>query len=89
MQASAVNPQLNESGMPVPSQDELPMLPVVRVEIPSDIEAVQAESLEVAVKWRVTTRQVFTWYIERGYKVMAFYRDPKSGRCFYGLIQEL
>jgi len=63
-------------------------MPAVRVEIPADIHAVKALSLTAAKQWRLSTRRVFTGYLKRGYKVRTFYRDSKSGRCFYELNKE-
>jgi predicted GNAT superfamily acetyltransferase len=59
--------------------------PLVRVEIPPDIHAVQAASLEQAAAWRADTRRAFEHFLARGYAVTGFYRDRDSGRCFYVL----
>lgn len=57
--------------------------PLVRVEVPADIEAVQRESLEEAARWRRVTREAFLAWMGRGYRVVGFLREPGSGRCFY------
>ncbi|MFQ5770019.1 MAG: hypothetical protein ACE5HX_05750 [bacterium] len=80
-----VNTQLREDGVPTPIVIELPTIQAVRVEIPANIESIQAESLDLAARWRATTRRAFLWYLERAYQVEIFYRDPVSERCFYGL----
>ena len=85
--APIVNTKIWENGCFVPFTGELVKLPNIRVEIPADIQAVKAESVEIARQWRENTRRVFTWYLEQGYEVKAFYRDSASGRCFYGLAQ--
>ncbi|MFQ6114179.1 MAG: GNAT family N-acetyltransferase [bacterium] len=80
-----VNTQLREDGLPIPMEGELPLQPTLRIEIPSEIEVIQDESLELAAQWRANTRKAFLFYMERGYQVTSFYRDPESGRCFYVL----
>jgi predicted GNAT superfamily acetyltransferase len=86
MQAPVVNPPLSEDDSVPRLEEEPPLSPMVRVEIPPDILDVQTESLETAAQWRAATRRAFVRYLERGYRVKAFYRDPENGRCFYGLI---
>lgn len=83
MQSPVVNLPLGENGSAARFADE----PMVRVEIPPDILDVQTESLETATRWRIDTRRAFVRYMERGYRIKAFYRDPENGRCFYGLIE--
>jgi predicted GNAT superfamily acetyltransferase len=65
----------------------LPEAPRVRVEIAADIQALKAAQPERARAWRRRTRHAFTTYMERGWRVEAFFREP-SGRCFYGLERE-
>lgn len=84
-QAPVVNTNLAEGGVPVPIACALQAVPMVRIEIPVQILAVQKASLELAGRWRASTREAFLWYQEHGYQVAAFYRDPESGRCFYVL----
>lgn len=85
LESPIVNSQVASDGIVRLVQGELPIRPEVRVEIPSDIQVVKHESLEEAAAWRDNTRKTFTWYMRRGYRVGAFYRDLRSGRCFYGL----
>lgn len=59
--------------------------PVVRVEVPPDVAAVQDRSLAEAAAWRAWTRPAFTEGLRRGYRIAGFYRDDASGRCFYVL----
>lgn len=75
----------NAGGQLRPAVDELPLLPVVRVEIPNDILAVKKADLAVGQAWRETTRTVLTHYLDAGYRVTTFYRDTESGRCYYCL----
>ncbi|HSF41410.1 MAG TPA: hypothetical protein VLT87_16545, partial [Thermoanaerobaculia bacterium] len=64
---------------------ELPDAPLVRIEIPENIQDVKTERPDEASAWRGSTRRAFEHYLGRGYRVDAFYRDPGEGRCFYGL----
>jgi predicted GNAT superfamily acetyltransferase len=66
----------------------LPAAPRVRVEISPDIQALKAVEPEPAWEWRRRTRLALPAYMGRGWRVDAFYRDPASGRCFYGLQRE-
>lgn len=72
--------------VPVANEDELPESGAVRVEIPSDIQAVKAESPRQAARWRATTRRALLHYLGRGYRVTALLRDAES-RVFYGLTR--
>jgi predicted GNAT superfamily acetyltransferase len=60
--------------------------PAVRVEIPTDIQALKLAMPEVARSWRATTRRVFESYLGRGYGVAGFYSEADSQRCFYYLV---
>lgn len=62
--------------------------PVVRVEIPVDIEVIQRVSLAEAARWRKGTRSAFLDSIERGYRVVGFYREDEAGPCYYMLAHE-
>ena len=52
------------------------------IEIPADIAAVQARSLEEAATWRAVTRGAFLDALGHGLSVVGFQRDAE-GRCFY------
>jgi predicted GNAT superfamily acetyltransferase len=61
----------------------------VRIEIPSDLEAIKNNESAVSAKtWRLNTRRAFLWYQERGYTVDGFVTDAQTGRCFYCLIRQ-
>jgi chorismate synthase len=66
----------------------LPDAPRVRVEIPASIQILKADDEERAYAWRLSTRRAFEEYRGRGYRVDAFWRDPRDQRCFYGLTAE-
>jgi len=57
--------------------------PAVRVQIPLDIGAVQRESLDLAFRWRLATRDAFTAALAAGYRVDGFLRDEAAARGFY------
>lgn len=59
--------------------------PVLRVEIPVDIDAVQRVSMEEAARWRRTTRAAFLAALERGYEVIGFERGSAAGPFYYVL----
>ncbi len=50
------------------------------IEIPSDINALQRESPELAARWREATRRAFKEAIASGYTVEEFYRFSRKGR---------
>ncbi len=81
--APVVNSELRADGSPNPVDAELPSATAVRVEVPEDIQRAKADSHQVALRWRATTRRAFLWYLERGYRVTGFRRDPDTHRCFY------
>lgn len=87
LNAPTVNSEIHDQEA-VPVQPEFPDAPLVRVEVPPDIEQVKAESMDVGRKWRECTRRAFLWYMDRGYIVGGFYRDSGTGRCFYHLNKE-
>jgi predicted GNAT superfamily acetyltransferase len=84
--APIVNTDVGGTGA-VPVESDLPLAPRVRVEIPPDIEATKAESLELGKRWRSCTRRACLWYLSHGYRVEAFHREPDTDRCFYYLVQ--
>lgn len=50
------------------------------VAVPSDIDALRAESLETATAWRRTTRAAFASLLGAGYRVRAFEPGPERAR---------
>jgi len=55
----------------------------VRVEVPDDVHQLMRISIASAADWRKKTREAFQQYLHEGYKVVGFYLDQVSGRCFY------
>lgn len=82
-EAPIVNPpHTAEAGV---ANENFPHQATVRVEIPEDIQEMKAEQMELAIKWRASTRSAFLHYQNAGYLVAGFFREPESGRCFYVL----
>ena len=59
--------------------------PVVRLEIPADIQSLKAVAPDLAREWRGKTREAFQSYFARGYRVARFVREPHTARCYYVL----
>ena len=58
---------------------------ILAVEIPSDIDKLKARSVELAKKWRLATREIFTHYFAKGYRITNFLVkfDGRNQRSFY------
>ena len=67
---------------PIPEERPLPREKAVRIEVPSDIQAVKKSDPGIAWQWRAVTRRAFLHYLGEGYEVAGFYRDA-DGRSFY------
>ena len=63
------------------SRPELPFL--VRVEIPLDINTLQTEDVDAAVRWRESTRSAFLRTVCAGYRVDGFRVDERAARGYY------
>jgi predicted GNAT superfamily acetyltransferase len=82
--------QVRSSGGFLLPPDDIELVDDTRVliEIPSDYQAIRQADLDLAVAWRLSTRQVFEGYFSRGYKVVDFvYQKPPKPRSFYVLEQ--
>ena len=53
------------------------------VEIPVGFTDMLARAPERAMAWRVCTRAIFTTYLDRGYRVVAFFLDREAGKGTY------
>jgi predicted GNAT superfamily acetyltransferase len=84
-QAPVVDSITLAGGSSVPEERELPNDPVVRVEVPPDIQVVKHADPGTAWQWRTVTRRAFLYYLGKGYKVEGIYRDTE-GRSFYVLV---
>lgn len=81
--APVVNLLTREGGMAETPVLELVDSPVIRVEVPPDIEPIIAGDYDAAVKLREATRRAFCHYMGSGYKVTAFSHLIREDRCFY------
>jgi chorismate synthase len=57
----------------------------LRVEVPHDVHQLMNNSIASATDWRKKTREAFLSYLPMGYRVVGFYLDHDSRRCFYCL----
>lgn len=48
--------------------------PIVRVEIPNDLQAIKKSNMALALDWRLKTRDLFEAYFARGYEAIDFVR---------------
>jgi len=60
----------------------------LRVVVPRDIAAVQSRSLELAGRWRQSTRRAFQWALARGYSVRGVYADDTGEWSYYVLTAD-
>lgn len=60
--------------------------PVLRVEVPRDIQGLKDESPQAAREWRRVTRRAFRRYLDAGYGIDGLLRSG-DGRCFYVLSE--
>jgi predicted GNAT superfamily acetyltransferase len=81
--APVLNTSITGTGEVVPVEGELVDAPVIRVEIPSDIQNMKNKSPNAGSGWRLNTRRVFKHYLSRRYEVDAVYREREVDRCYY------
>jgi len=61
----------------------------VLVEIPVDYQALRNSDLDLALAWRIHTREIFQLFFARGYQVVDFiYQKPPHPRSFYLLEKD-
>jgi len=65
--------------------DPLPDASRVRIQVPHDIELVHALGADTALAWRLTTRDAFLHYFDRGYRVAGFDRGDGAAMPAYEL----
>lgn len=87
-EAPLLNPDLADGSVPDLGVVDRTRPRCVRVSIPRDITAVQAESLERAGRWRRSTRRAFQWALERGYRVCGVYADAAGEGSYYVLTSD-
>jgi predicted GNAT superfamily acetyltransferase len=58
----------------------------VLVDIPMGFTGMLADAPDLALAWRMATREVFTTYFSRGYKAVDFFLNKAAGRGAYLLV---
>jgi predicted GNAT superfamily acetyltransferase len=59
------------------------------VEVPAGFTLMQQQAPDIALEWRMATREIFTTYFSRGYRAVDFTLDEERGRGRYLLaLQE-
>ncbi len=81
-EAPVVN-SLTRSEPSAPTTADLPDAPVVRVEVPTDIEELIANDFASAMRLRESTRRIFAHYMDCGYRITAFSHLLPEDRSFY------
>lgn len=87
MAAPVINPGDNVEDDEHRSTARAAVPPAVRIEIPSDIFAVQGVSVERARRWRTSTREAFQWALANGYSVEKFDGNAMGGCGHYRLVR--
>lgn len=59
----------------------------ILVEIPMGFTEMLSQAPDLAMAWRMATRDIFTAYFARGYKAVEFFLDRPSGRGAYLLVK--
>ena len=57
------------------------------LEIPMGFSDIQREAPELALDWRLRTREIFEAYFARGYRAVDFFLDRPAGRGRYLLVE--
>jgi predicted GNAT superfamily acetyltransferase len=59
----------------------------ISVEIPTGFTGMLAQAPELALAWRMATREVFTTYFDRGYRAVEFFLDRPARKGAYLLVK--
>ncbi len=86
--APLLNPDLGDGSIPDISVVEKTRPQFVRVAIPRDIFALQSHSLDLAGRWRQSTRRAFQLALSRGYSVRGVYADAAGDWSYYVLATD-
>ena len=60
----------------------------VAVEIPTGFSEMLTAAPELALAWRMATRELFTTYFARGYRAVEFFLDRSAGKGEYLLVRQ-
>lgn len=96
-----LNPSyLNTEDLPIPTEEKTPAMgqllgkmesqidldPILLLEIPADFQVLRIQNLQLALKWRLHTRELFETAFAQGYLVTDFvYLPGATPRSFYVL----
>ncbi len=58
------------------------------VEIPMGFTAMLSRAPDLALAWRMATRQIFTSYFARGYRAVEFFLDRTNRKGSYLLVRD-
>lgn len=58
------------------------------VPVPSNFQEMKNKQFPLAVKWRETTRQVFTYYLNRGWMVVDLLKDSKTANQYVYVLRK-
>jgi predicted GNAT superfamily acetyltransferase len=58
------------------------------VEIPTGFTDMLSRAPDLALAWRMATREIFTTYFGRGYRAVDFFLDRANGKGAYLLTQK-
>jgi predicted GNAT superfamily acetyltransferase len=59
----------------------------ISVEIPTGFNEMLQTAPDLALAWRMATREIFTTYFSRGYRVVEFFLDRAAGKGSYLLVK--
>ena len=60
----------------------------ISVTIPTDFTVMLSSAPELALEWRMTTREIFNTYFARGYRAVEFFLDREAHQGAYLLVKE-
>ncbi|CAN5568803.1 GNAT family N-acetyltransferase [soil metagenome] len=88
-EAPVVNPSRTRGDWLEPGEPDLSIGERrVLIEIPTGFSETQARHPELALAWRMGTRQIFQAYFRRGYRVVDFYLNRSARRGHYLLARD-
>lgn len=79
MENSLISWTINKEGLPIPLKEtELSRSEFTYVAVPKDYRTIRETNFELAIDWRMTTRNTFTTLFENNWKVIDFYKHLES-----------
>jgi predicted GNAT superfamily acetyltransferase len=90
LDAVLVNPSTARGERLVPGRADLSLdSRRLLVEIPAGFTEIQRDEPELAMAWRLHTREVFQAYLTRGYRVVDFFLSREAGRGQFLLAERV